>query len=151
MNGVLTLERADGDSLAYVETLLERNDLPSRDVRTKPDAFYVGYDGDERIGIGGFERRGTHGLLRSVVVDRSKRGAGYGTALCDALEAEAASDGLDALYLLTTTASGFFADRGYEEIRRSEAPTAVRETTEFDELCPTTATCMRKHLSRRPR
>lgn len=151
MNDGLTLERADGDSLAYVEALLERNDLPSRDVRSKPGAFYVAYDGDERIGVGGVERRGAHGLLRSVVVDRSKRNAGYGTALCDALEAEAASEGLDALYLLTTTASAFFASRGYAEIPRSEAPAAVRETTEFDELCPSTATCMRKDLSRRRR
>lgn len=142
----LTLEPADGDSLAYVETLLEENGLPSRDVRSAPDAFYVAHDGDERIGVGGVEPRGTDGLLRSVVVERSKRGAGYGTALCDALEAEAESAGLDALYLLTTTASEFFADRGYETIRRSEAPAGIRRTTEFDELCPSTATCMRKEL-----
>ncbi|MFW6316897.1 MAG: arsenic resistance N-acetyltransferase ArsN2 [Halorubrum sp.] len=120
--------------------------MPSRDVRSAPDAFYVARDGDERVGVGGVEPRGTAGLLRSVVVERSKRGVGYGSALCDELEAAAASDGLDALYLLTTTASAFFASRGYREIRRSEVPAGVRRTTEFDELCPSTATCMTKGL-----
>jgi amino-acid N-acetyltransferase len=145
-NASLTLEPADDDSLAYVEALLSESGLPSRDVRSTPDAFYIGYDGDERIGVGGVERRGAHGLLRSVVVEPAERGTGYGTALCDALEAEAAAAGIEALYLLTTTASGFFADRGYAEIPRSEAPAGIRRTTEFDELCPSTATCMRKEL-----
>jgi len=142
----LTLEPADEESLAYVETLLSESGLPSDDVRSTPEAFYVGYDGDERVGVGGIERRGTDGLLRSVVVEPAERGAGYGTALCDALEAEAASAGIEALYLLTTTASGFFADRGYVEISRSDAPAGIRRTTEFDELCPSTATCMRTEL-----
>jgi len=147
MSGVsLTLEPATGDSLAYVEALLEENGLPSRDVRSTPDAFSVARDGDERVGVGGVEPCGANGLLRSVVVERSKRGAGYGTALCDALEAAAASAGIETLYLLTTTASEFFADRGYEVIRRNEAPAGIRQTTEFDALCPSTATCMRKHL-----
>lgn len=145
-DGSLTLRPAVGDSLAYVETLLSANDLPSRGVRSTPDAFYVARDRDERIGVGGVEPHGTDGLLRSVVVEQSKRGAGYGDALCDALEAEAASGGLDTLYLLTTTASAFFARRGYAEIRRLEAPAVIRRTTEFDELCPSTATCMRKEL-----
>jgi len=144
----LTLDRADEESLAYVERLLAENGLPSSDVRSAPDVFYVAYDGDERVGVGGVEPRGVHGLLRSVVVERSKRRRGYGAALCDALEARAAAADVEALFLLTTTASAFFADRGYAEIPRSEAPPGVRQTTEFDELCPSTAVCMRKELSR---
>lgn len=145
----LTLRRADEGALSYVETLLAENDLPSADVRTSPARFYVGYDGDDRVGIGGIERYGTDGLLRSVVIERSARGNGYGTALCDALERRARADGLETLYLLTTTAAGFFAGRGYEELERADAPAAIRETTEFDELCPASATCLRTSLTGR--
>ncbi|WP_306052140.1 arsenic resistance N-acetyltransferase ArsN2 [Natronococcus wangiae] len=142
----VTLRRADAETLAVVETLLEENELPSADVRSNPKRFYVGYDGDDRIGVGGVERYGTAGLLRSVVVERSARGGGYGTALCAALESAARDEGVETLYLLTTTAAGFFASQGYAEIERTEPPTAVRETAQFGELCPATATCMRKRL-----
>ncbi|WP_254769187.1 arsenic resistance N-acetyltransferase ArsN2 [Salinilacihabitans rarus] len=144
-DATLTLRRADAD-LSYVESLLDANDLPSRDVRENPDCFYVASDGDDRVGVGGIERYGADGLLRSVVVERSARGNGFGTALCEALEAEARADGVERLYLLTTTAAGFFAARGYAEVERADAPPAIRRTTEFDELCPATAACMRKSL-----
>ena len=142
----VTLRRADDGDLSYVETLLEKNNLPSRDVRSKTDCFYLGYDGGRSVGIGGVETHGADGLLRSVVVERSAREAGYGTAMCEALEAEARSTGVETLYLLTTTARGFFADRGYVETERATAPAAIRRTAEFDDLCPSTATCMKKSL-----
>ena len=143
----VTLRRADDDgTIPLVETLLEENDLPSRDVRSKPGCFYVGYDGGDPVCVGGVEVCGTDGLLRSVVVERSARGGGFGTALCEALEREARAEGVETLYLLTTTASGFFADHGYAEVDRADAPAAVQQTTEFDDLCPATAVCMRKPL-----
>jgi len=142
----ITLEAADGGSLAYVESLLEENGLPSSDVRSKPRCFYVAYDGDERVGIGGIELRGVAGLLRSVAVDPDYRGEGLGTALCERLEAVARDEGVEVLYLLTTTVPGFFADRGYEEVPRDDAPAGIQTTTEFADLCPETAVCMRKPL-----
>lgn len=144
----VTLRPAAEVGLAYVERLLRENDLPVDDVRSKPGSFYVGYDGDDPVGAGGVEVYGSEGLLRSVVVERAARGAGVGTALCEALETAAADAGVETLYLLTTTAAGFFEDRGYVRIEREEAPEAIRETAEFDSLCPATATCMRKRLSR---
>lgn len=144
----LTLESAAGDDLQYVESLLARNDLPTGDVRAKADCLYVATAGSRRVGVGGVETYGSAGLLRSVVVARAARGEGYGTALCDRLEAHAAEGGVETLYLLTTTAAEFFAERGYETIDRADAPPAIRDTTEFDDLCPSSATCMRKRLSR---
>lgn len=142
----LTLQQADGDTLPYVETLLERNDLPSQEVRANPDWFYVGYAGTDPVGIAGLERYGANGLLRSVVVEHDARGNGFGTALCEALETTASADGVETLYLLTTTAAGFFANRGYSEHERSDVPVSIQQTTEFDSLCPTTATCLKKPL-----
>lgn len=139
-------QAADEGDIAYVESLLERNDLPSADVRSKPDCFYVGCDGETRVGVGGTEQYGTVGLLRSLVVERSVRGDGVGAALCAALESEARTHGVVTLFLLTTTASGFFAGRGYAEIERADAPDVVQQSAEFTDLCPATATCMQKSL-----
>lgn len=141
----LLLEPAGGD-LSYVEALLEKENLPSQDVRSKPECFYVGYAGGDPVGVGGVERYGRDGLLRSLVVERSARGNGFGAAICEGLEATARAGEVEALYLLTTTAPEFFATRGYTEIERSDAPQPIRRTTEFDELCPATAICMRKSL-----
>jgi amino-acid N-acetyltransferase len=120
--------------------------LPSADLRSGPARLYVALDGDERVGVGGLECYGSVGLLRSVAVERSARGRGVGTTVCERLEATAREEGVEALYLLTTTASGFFADRGYVDVDRSEVPEAIRGTTEFADLCPETAACMRKRL-----
>lgn len=144
----LTLQRADERMLSYVETLLEENGLPSQDVRSTSASFYVGYVGDDPIGVGGIERDGPDGLLRSVVIEASAREEGFGTALCEALETAARADGDETLYLLTTTATEFFAARGYVVIDRTAVPASIHQTTEFDELCPTTATCMTKSLER---
>ncbi|WP_459192991.1 arsenic resistance N-acetyltransferase ArsN2 [Halosimplex sp. J119] len=155
------LRRADGAALSTVESLLDRNDLPSGDVRSGRGRFYLGYadglDGDgepvpaetaarDPVAVGGLETYGADALLRSLVVVESARGEGVGSAVCDALEERARTDGVDRLYLLTTTAAAFFAARGYEEIERTDAPAAIRETTQFADLCPSSATCLSKTL-----
>ena len=142
----ITLERADSDDIDRVEALLEANGLPYRDVRTKSERFFVGYSGTEVVGIGGVEVHGSDGLLRSVVVTESNRGQGYGTALCRGLEDYARNDGVETLYLLTTTAAPFFRRRGYQEIARENVPSSIRRTTEFADLCPDSATCLRRDL-----
>jgi amino-acid N-acetyltransferase len=144
----VTLQQAEDSHRSYIEAVLERNKLPSQDAHSKCDCFYLGYDGTACVGLGGIEVYGTDGLLRSVVIEHSVRGDGFGTALCDALEEQASADGVETLYLLTTTAIEFFADRGYVEIERTAAPPTIQQTTEFDDLCPTTASCLQKSLSK---
>ncbi|AEH37466.1 arsenic resistance N-acetyltransferase ArsN2 [Halopiger xanaduensis] len=139
-------ERDRERDIASIESLLEANDLPNDDVREKPEAFYIASDGDERVGIGGLERCGSDALLRSLVVESDVRSDGYGTAICEALETRGRADGIETLYVLTTTAAEFFADRGYERIDRADAPPAIRRTNEFADLCPSTATCLRRSL-----
>jgi len=142
----VALRLAEGGDLDRVESLLEANGLPYEDARTKPECFFLARDGEAVVGAGGLEAYGSDGLLRSVVVAEPYRGRGYGGALCDALEARARERGVGTLYLLTTTAAGFFRRRGYEAIDREAVPPTVRGTTEFAELCPDSATCMRLDL-----
>jgi amino-acid N-acetyltransferase len=142
----VTLQQADDSHRSYIETLLERNDLPSQAVHSTLDCFYLGYNNGALVGIGAIEVYETEGLLRSVVIEQSNRVDGFGTALCDALEERASANGVESLYLLTTTAADFFANRGYIEIERVAAPPAIQQTTEFEDLCPTTAICLQKLL-----
>lgn len=118
----------------------------SQDVRAKPECFFTAHADTAWIGTGGIEIRGSNGLLRSVVITGSDRGRGYGTALCDALEDCARTNGVETLYLLTTTAEPFFRQCGYEETVRENVPASIQRTTEFADLCPNSATCMRKTL-----
>lgn len=149
MDGVtLTLERTDESTLPYVEDLLTANELPTEDLEEKPACFYVAFDGEDRVGVGGLERHGSEALLRSLVVERHVRDSGLGTAICEALEQRARADGVETVYLLTTTAAAFFASLGYAEIDRTGVPAAIQQTAQFEELCPTSATCMKKSLER---
>jgi amino-acid N-acetyltransferase len=144
----LTLEPVTDADRPYIQSLLERNGLPTADIDPGRDALspYVCFRGDERVGIGGVETYGTDGLLRSVVVEEDARGTGVGTALCEALEERATTAGVERLYLLTTTAGDFFRNLGYDELDRAEVPITVRETSQFADLCPSTAVCLSKRL-----
>lgn len=150
----ISLDRADGDDIFRIRALLEENGLPYEDVRTpqerrdseRTSRFFLAYAEGECIGTGGIEVHGSVGLLRSVLVTESNRGRGYGTALCTALEEDAATNGVETLYLLTTTASEFFGREGYEPIAREHVPSSIRQTAEFVDLCPDSATCMEKPI-----
>ena len=145
-NSSVTIDKADRGDLNRVEALLEANDLPHQDVRTKPSCFFVAYSDTEFVGIGGIEIYGSNGLLRSVVITESNRGQSYGAALCDALEAYARTNRVSTLYLLTTSAVAFFRQCGYGVIVRDDVPSSIQRTTEFTELCPISATCLKKDL-----
>lgn len=142
----ITVRRADGEDIARVEALLEANDLPYRDVRAKPECFFVASSDAEVIGVGGVEIYGSNGLLRSIVIEESSRGRGYGTAVRETLEEHARTNGVTTLYLLTTTASAFFRRSEYERVDRANVPSSIQRTTEFTDLCPTSATCLKKEL-----
>lgn len=140
----VTVQKADRTNIGRIEALLQANNLPCQDVRSKSECFFNAYSDAEFVGTGGVETYGSSGLLRSIVITEPNRGQGYGAALCDALEDYARTDGVERLYLLTTTAAPFFCQCGYEEIARENAPPSIQQTTEFTELCPKSATCMEK-------
>jgi amino-acid N-acetyltransferase len=142
----LTLREVDEASIGYVERLLERADLPTADVRSSAATFYVGRHGGGRVGVAGLEIHGSDALLRSVAVEPSVRGRGFGTALCDRLERKARTGDVETLYLLTTTATDFFVGLGYVETERAKVPAPIRGTAEFADLCPSSATCLQKSL-----
>jgi amino-acid N-acetyltransferase len=142
----LRVQRAGKVELAYVERLLREAELPHEDVRDSDGRFLVAERDGERVGGGGLESHGDAALLRSLVVEPSVRGEGYGRALTEELIRLARADHARAVYLLTTTAASFFEQLGFERVERDAVPDALRASREFSELCPASATCMRRPL-----
>lgn len=98
------------------------------------------------LGGVGLEGSGPDALLRSLVVDPAYRSAGIGEDLVTAIERVARHRGVANLYLLTTTAAGFFLNRGYRHTDRSRVPSALQRTDEFTTLCPASADCLTRRL-----
>jgi amino-acid N-acetyltransferase len=143
----MTAESARASDFPAIVRLLTAAALPHDDLT--PDHlrhFLVLRDGDGIAGVVGMEVADDAGLLRSLAVSEGRRGGGVAGRLVDALEARAASAGIRALYLLTTTAEGFFARRGYARADRAAVPDAIAATPEFRGICPASAACMAKAL-----
>ncbi|WP_276273800.1 arsenic resistance N-acetyltransferase ArsN2 [Haloarcula litorea] len=142
----LTVERADADTVGRVERLLEESGLPSSDVRDAPERFRLAVAEGDLVAVGGLRVEGSDALLRSLAVPEAYRGEGYGSALCAHLERAARREGVERLYLLTTTAAAFFRARGYDPVERERVPPSIRATSQFADLCPATATCLVRPL-----
>ena len=89
---------------------------------------------------------GEYALLRSIVVASEFRSKGLAARLTEFFIAEASARHLQALFLLTETASRYFFRFGFETAERNEAPVTIRETRQFDALCPDSAAFMRLDL-----
>lgn len=128
-----------------VEALLAGAGLPTSDLPGSRSLNLLGFrEGGHLVGVIGVEIYGQAGMLRSLAVDPTHRLTGLGTALVLEAETFAAGRGITALYLLTTTAAGFFTKLGYETIARSEAPVGIADTAQFTALCPASSAFMRK-------
>lgn len=145
-NQGLTLGEPAADDIDAIQALLAANDLPHAGLDERDVRFVAGYVDGDVVAAGGIEQYGSAALLRSVVVADVHRDQGYATAVCDELDAVAAARGVDSLVLLTTTAVPFFERRGFTVVPRDAVQERVRNTPEFTEHCPDTATCMRKRL-----
>jgi amino-acid N-acetyltransferase len=140
-------EGTDQELAAEVQQLLAACELPYQDITPAHLEHFVGErNGQALVGVVGLELCGDSALLRSLAVSEQYRGRGIGSALTRSAEGHARSRGVKALYLLTTTAEGFFAGQGYEGIDRTAVPATVQETAEFQTLCPASAACMVKRL-----
>jgi len=143
----IRLRKATKLDLPLIKRLLKENNLPHEDIPAKIDFLFMASSNSQVIGIGGVELYGQYGLLRSLAVDKPFQGKGNGKALCEKLIQDAKMKGVKEMYLLTTTADGFFKKIGFEKTKRDNVPDAIKNTTEFRDLCPVSSTCMRKRIS----
>lgn len=137
--------------LAAVRALLERCQLPTADLRPAHlETFVVCHDGGEVVGAFGLELLVETALLRSLAVAPTHRGKRVGHLLWDKAHHLARDRGVRNLYLLTTTAAALFARWEFQVVSREDVPGAVRSTTEYSSLCPSTAVIMTSQLSQFP-
>lgn len=143
----MTIRTARPEDLTAIRKLLRTCDLPHEDLTPAHlRHFLVARDEKGLKGTVGLELRKGAALLRSLAVTRAARDQGLGTRLVDAVESRARRQDAHTIYLLTTTAAGYFAARGYEPIERSTLPPSIQETEEVRCLCPESATTMRKEI-----
>lgn len=135
------------DDLTAVEQLLRASELPLDGVRDAFSTFVVADTGHELVGVAGLEVCCNNALLRSVAVRPEWRSHGVGRALVTRVLSDAEARGVHALYLLTTTAERYFPSFGFRTISRDDVPAEVRETAEFRDACPASATVMCRECS----
>ena len=130
-----------------VKQLLSESSLPISDITTQHLQHFFGCgSGPELEGVVGLELFSEAALLRSLAVASSMRGTGVGSSLVAHAERHARDQGVQSLYLLTTTAEAFFMRRGYARVPREDAPAAIKTTSEFSGICPTSSAFMVKYL-----
>jgi len=130
-----------------VKQLLSESGLPIEDITAQHLHHFFGCgSGLELEGLVGLELYGEVALLRSLAVASSRRGSGVGSGLVAHAERHARDQGVQSLYLLTTTAEAFFMHRGYARVPREDAPAAIKTTSEFSGICPTSSAFMVKYL-----
>ncbi len=144
-----SLRPATRGDLPAIERLLTSSGLPTAGVTDALGGFLVAESVADRriVGVVGLEHCcDEYALLRSTAVEPDWRGTGLGRRLVTHAIAEAESRGIKALYLLTTTAERYFPTFGFVKTSREAVPDEVRQSVEFREACPASATVMTLEL-----
>ncbi|MDO8281827.1 MAG: arsenic resistance N-acetyltransferase ArsN2 [Thermodesulfovibrionia bacterium] len=140
---------AEHKDLPRVSELLAAVDLPYQDIDGHISNFLLAEEGGELIGVGGIEIVSNTALLRSLAVKEAARNNGIGKTFVDKIRSFAQLNNVEKLFLLTTTASGFFKKTGFEEIDRTRVPSEIKNTEEFKSICPSSAICMMQDIGGR--
>lgn len=116
---------------------LEAAALPTDDLTREPFRYFTADD----LAWGGVSA-GRDAMLRSLVVSPDARGQGLGVVVTKGLMQHAQHAGAERLWLLTTSASPFFAKLGWRIADRAAAPAVIAQSRQFSELCPASAALM---------
>lgn len=132
-----------------IHALLAEEGLPNKDTEGwQTGRFHLAMQDRRLLACAGLELYGSDALLRSVAVNKRARRHGLGRTLVNIAERDAIAMDVRRLFLLTTTAVGYFTVLGYEPFERSQAPGPQQCSSQFSLLCPASATCMVKDLLR---
>jgi len=143
----MRIREATDRDLDAVESLLTANDLPLDGVKENFSSFVVAEEHGEIAGAIGLEKFGSVALLRSAVVSPQYRGSGIGRRLVEQVLEQASDEGIEELFLLTTTAEKYFPRFGFTSTARSAVPTALTASAEFQGACPDTAVVMTRRVA----
>lgn len=135
-------------SIEEVTTLLSANALPIADVSVSSPLWFFGIrDGGALVAVIGLELDPPFGLLRSLAVRSTFRKRGLARELVSFAESWSAAQGVESLFLLTTTADQFFLGLGYSLASRADAPSVIQATSQFSGLCPASSAFLSKRVA----
>ena len=137
---------ATNNDIETIQELLRNSDLPFQDIQSYIMNFSVIVENHEIIGTGGFEHYGDVALLRSVAITQPFQGNSIGEKIVNHLISKASGLGVNKLFLLTQTADGYFENHGFIKVNRETAPDIIKQTQQYSELCPMSASLMSKEL-----
>ena len=140
------IEAARDEDLPEVRELLQQLGLPLEGVDEHVRTMLVAREDGHVVGTAALELYADGVLLRSVAVEPRWQGKQIGHELTEAALHLARAHNAEEVFLLTTTAEGFFPKFGFERTTRDEIPPAVQASVEVGLACPASATVMRKRL-----
>jgi N-acetylglutamate synthase-like GNAT family acetyltransferase len=128
-----------------LKTALVKAGLPAEDV-DDPHLLFWRFESsaDIPVGFGGLELHPPDALLHSVVTLPPLRMTGMGSAIVEALEAEARVHKCRSIYLVTLSEADFFCHLGYARCMPKDVPDTIRRSRQFAMLDSSTATAMIK-------
>lgn len=133
----------------WIRQLLTVCGLPQEDLTKEHlNNFLIYKEKGQILGVVGLEVLGKVALLRSLAVEARSRNRGIASQLIIKIEEYARSLSIEKIFLLTTSAEEFFANRGYQLIERRLVPQEIQKTREFQNLCPDSSVCLTKNLRR---
>ncbi|MEH6680167.1 MAG: arsenic resistance N-acetyltransferase ArsN2 [Sediminicola sp.] len=133
---------AGPDDLPHILRLLKANNLPTSDLNNPMVTLFVCSMNGELAGTIGLQAYGSVGLLRSVSVADHFKNRGLGSIMVRYLLKFCGDAGCQHLFLLTTTAEAYFKKFDFTVVDREGIPLVIRETSEFKDICPASATAM---------
>jgi amino-acid N-acetyltransferase len=142
------LDRFQAEDTPAVMRLLAGSGLPTDGLLDHLDTVLVARLDDRVVACAALEVYADGALLRSVAVEEALRGSGLGHHIVRAALDLARQRGTTSVFLLTTTAEGFFPRFGFRHIDRADVPPGVRASVEFQSACPASAIVMATDLRR---
>jgi UDP-N-acetylmuramate: L-alanyl-gamma-D-glutamyl-meso-diaminopimelate ligase len=120
------------DDMTSVRAVLAATSLSEQADDDQAGDFFVLCNEDGVVGCVSLEVLGDDAILRALAVDPKFRGAGYGWVLADTAVSQARGRGVRRIYLLTATASDFFAAKfGFRVVDRSTLSRQVAASETF--------------------
>ena len=147
LNVPIALRAATPDDWLDIEALLKVNHLPLDGAKAHLSSFVVATMGGRLVGCAGSEVYDNLALVRSLAVAPDFQHQGLGGALLAGLLDASEGRGINRVYLLTTSAGGFFRRFGFIEFRIEDAPPALHASTQFQGACPASAAFMGRLLA----
>jgi C_GCAxxG_C_C family probable redox protein len=122
--------------------LLKQCRLPESDIGKGNQHFLLVKNMQDPIASACIEVYGKLAIFRSFAVQENYRKQGLGNEMYTYSMEQARNLGIESIYLLTTTAEGYFFKRGWIRVNRTNVPREIQRSAEFAEICPSSAICM---------